>query len=210
MTEANGEPRPLGDGRWASTVIAQRERQAQRQELATTRKESTATLSALNAEYLARAEMFLDAIDRGDAGSAKELKTQFDAAAVRWRTETSPTLMAARDILPPEIYARFRDRLNEQFRGRFLVPFAACLERGRQGLEAGGDVAALLAACRAREYLTRAGTCSQSLLDMLYELTGYSVGGQVEEALRLNREIWYSGTPPAAYSALLTTRSRSM
>jgi hypothetical protein len=124
MNESNGRARSLGDPLrhpLANVVIgflltgvlgtmltqyyiAQREQQAKQHELASTRKESIAELSALNAEYLARAEMFLAAVDRGDAGSAKELKTMFDDAAVRWRTETSPTLMAARDVLPPEIY----------------------------------------------------------------------------------------------------------
>jgi hypothetical protein len=77
----------------------------------------------LNADYLARAEMFLAAVDRGDAGGAKELKAVFDDVAIRWRTETSPTLMAARDVLPPDVYVRFRDRLHAEFRERFLVPF---------------------------------------------------------------------------------------
>jgi hypothetical protein len=55
-------------------------------------------------------------------------------------------------------------------------------------LDEGGDVAAALTVCRAREHLRQAGTCSQSLLDMLYELSGYTVGVRVEEALRVNRE----------------------
>jgi len=57
--------------------IAVREKQAQQRELATTRKESIAELSALNAEYLARAEMLLAAIDRGDESSATKLKAMF-------------------------------------------------------------------------------------------------------------------------------------
>jgi hypothetical protein len=111
----------------------------------------------------------------------------FDDAAVRWQTETSPVLMAARDVLPPEIYVQFRDRLSKEFRERFLVPFGQCLERGRKTLGEGGDVASLLADCRAREYLTQAGVCSQSLLDMLYELYGFTVDGRVDEALQENR-----------------------
>jgi hypothetical protein len=137
---------------------------------------------------VARAELFLAAVDRGDAGSAKELKAMFDDAAVRWQTETSPTLMAARDVLPPEIYTEFRDRLSKEFRERFLVPFGQCLEGARKVLDEGGDVVSLLADCRAREYLIQAGVCSQSLLDMLYELSGYTVEGRVGEALQANRE----------------------
>jgi hypothetical protein len=168
--------------------IVQREKQSKQVELATTRKASIAELSALNAEYLARAEMFLAAVDRGDAGSAKELKAVFDDAAVRWQTETSPTLMAARDVLPPEIYAEFRDRLSKEFRERFLVPFGQCLKGARKVLDEGGDVAALLADCRARDQLRQAAICSQSLLDMIYELSGYTINGRVEEALRVNRD----------------------
>jgi hypothetical protein len=168
--------------------IAQREKQSKQHELSVTRKASIAELAALNAEYLARAEMFLAAVDRGDAGGAKELKKMFDDATVRWRTETSPTLMAARDVLPPEIYVQFREQLGTEFRERFLVPFGECLERGRRALGEGTEVATVLADCRAREYLSRAGNCSQALLDMFYELSGYTVGGRVGEALRLNRD----------------------
>jgi hypothetical protein len=168
--------------------IVQREKHSKQLELATTRKASIAELAALNAEYLARAEMFLAAVDRGDAGTAKELKAMFDDAAVRWQTETSPTLMAARDVLPPEIYVKFRDRVTKEFRERFLVPFGECLERARKVLDENGEVASVLADCRAREYLRQAGACTQSLLDMLYELSGYTVNGRVEEALKVNRE----------------------
>lgn len=168
--------------------VVQREKQTKKVELATTRKASIAELSALNAEYLARAEMFLAAVDRGDAGSAKELKAVFDDAAVRWQTETSPTLMAARDVLPPEIYAEFRDRLTKDFRERFLVPFGQCLEGARNVLDERGDVAPVLADCRARDHLRQAAICSQSLLDMIYELSGYTVERRVEEAMQVNRD----------------------
>jgi hypothetical protein len=168
--------------------IVQREKHSKKVEMVTTRKASIAELSALNAEYLARAEMFLAAVERGDVGSAKELKATFDDAAVRWQTETSPVLMAARDVLPPEIYTQFRDRLREEFRERFLVPVGQCLESARKVLDEGGDVAPMLADCRAADYLQQASTCSQSLLDMIYELSGYTVEGRVEEALKVNRE----------------------
>lgn len=168
--------------------VVQREKQTKKVELATTRKASIAELSALNAEYLARAEMFLAAVDRGDAGSAKELKAVFDDAAVRWQTETSPTLMAARDVLPPEIYTEFRDRLTKDFRERFLVPFGQCLEDARNVLDERGDVATVLADCRARDHLRQAAICSQSLLDMIYELSGYTVERRVEEAMQANRD----------------------
>jgi hypothetical protein len=168
--------------------IVQREKQSKKVELAATRKASIAELSALNAEYLARAEMFMAAVERGDAGSPKEHKAVFDDSPVRWKTETSPVLMAARDVLPPEIYTQFRERLNKEFRGRFLVPFGQCLEGAWKVLDEGDDVTTALAECRAGEYLRQASTCSQSLLDMIYELSGYTVEGRVEEALKVNRE----------------------
>jgi hypothetical protein len=170
--------------------IALREKQAQQRELASTRKESIAELSALNAEYLARAEMVLAAIDRGDEGSAKELKLTFDEATVRWQTEKAPTLMAAREVLPHEIYLHFRDKINAGFRERFLVPFGQCAKRAVDARSGHGDVAAILRECRAREYLAQASTCSQALLDMLYELSGYTVKGEIEKALQADRDTY--------------------
>jgi len=172
--------------------LVQRETHAKQQELAATRKESIGKLSALNAEYLARAEMFLAAVNRGDKSAAKELKAMFDDAVLRWRTETSPTLMAARGVLPAEIYTEFRDRLSKEFRERFLVPFGECLESARKVLDEGGDAAAVLTDCRARDDLRQAAACSQSLLDTIYELSGYTIDGRVEEALRINREMYRS------------------
>ena len=170
--------------------IALREKQTQQRELATTRKQSIAELSALNAEYLARAEMVLAAIDRGDEGSAKELKAMFDEATVRWQTEKAPTLMAAREVLPHEIYLQFRGKINTGFRERFLVPFAQCTKRALDVRSEGGDMAAILRECRAREYLAQASTCSQALLDMLYELSRYTVKGEIEKALQADRDTY--------------------
>ena len=84
-----------------------REKQAQQRELAITLKASIAELSALSAEYLARAEMVLAAIERGDEGSAKGLEAMLDEAAVRWQTEMAPMVMAARDVLPKAGFVPF-------------------------------------------------------------------------------------------------------
>lgn len=170
--------------------ISLREKQAQQRELATTRKQSIAELSALNAEYLARAEMVLVAIDRGDEGSAKELKATFDDAALRWQTEKAPTLMAAREVLPHETYLQFRDKINAGFRERFLVPFGQCAKRAVDALSEGREVASVLRECGARDYLAQASTCSQALLDMLYELSGYTVKGEIEMALQADRDTY--------------------
>lgn len=168
--------------------IGQREKQARQSELAATRKESIANLSALNAEYIARAEMLLAAVERGDLASAEDLKAMFDDASVRWKTESNPTLMAARDVLPSEVYMQFRDRVSEEFHDRFLSPIGTCLNDAKEKVAQGDDVATLLASCRVREYLEQASDCSEALLDMLYDLSGYTVGGQIEDALELNRE----------------------
>ena len=170
--------------------IALREKKAQQRELAITRKESIAELATLNAEYLARAEMVLAAIDRGDEGSAKELKAMFDDAAVRWQTGKAPTLMAARSVLPHEVYLQLRDKLDAGLRDRFLVPFGICAKRAVEARSEGMDAATILKACRARDYLAQASTCSQALLDMLYELSGYTVNGNIEQALQANRDTY--------------------
>lgn len=170
--------------------IVQREKQKQQHELATTRKESIATLSTLNAEYLARAGMLLAAVDRGDEDSIKKLRAVFDDAAMRWQIEKPPTILAARDVLPEEIYLQFRDHLNKGFRERFMVPLGECLENAKEELAEGGDVASVLPDCGAHDYLTQAMACSRVLLDMLHEISGYTVEGKTEEALQANRDTY--------------------
>jgi hypothetical protein len=64
------------------------------------------------------------------------------------------------------------------FGNALLLPFGQCLDGAGQVLDDGGDVKVVLAQCRARDYLTQAATCSQSILDMLYELSGFTVEGE--------------------------------
>ena len=167
-----------------------REKQKQQNELTVTRKESIAALSTLNAEYLARAGRLLATVEKGNEAGVKELKSIFDDAAVRWQIEKPPTILAARDVLPADIYFQFRDHLDEGFRDRFMVPFGKCLENAVEELAEGGDVASVLQDCMAKDYLTQATACSRVLLDMLYELSGYTVEGKTEEALRANRDTY--------------------
>ena len=167
-----------------------REKQKARYELTTTRKKSIARLATLNAEYLVRAESLLAAVERGDEAGMKELKSIFDDASVRWQVEKLPTLLDARDILPKDIYSEFRDHLEKEFRERFLLPFAHCMASAMDVHAAGGDVAVALRDCRAQEYLAQATTCSRTLLDMLYELSGYTVAGKTEEARQANRDMF--------------------
>lgn len=177
--------------------LALREKQKQQHELAAARTESIAELSALNAEYLARAGMLLAATERGDKDSAKELKAMFDDAAVRWQMEKPPALLAGRDVLPPDIYLQFRDNLDKGFRERFLIPFGECLEQAVGELTSGGNVAETLRDCKAENYLKQATACSRVLLDMLYELSGYTVDGRIEEALHANREKYHAALQQA-------------
>ena len=181
--------------------IAQRSMQQMQAELSNVRKASIAKLSALNAEYLARAEMLFNAVERGDEDAAAELKGAYREAALRWRSESSPALMAAREVLPAEVYPKFRDRLRSELHDRFLVPLGACLETARARMAEGSDVTAVLEQCRARDTIQRAAACSQSLLDTLYELSGLVVDGELEQALRQNREV-YLGRLEAACAAL--------
>jgi len=166
---------------------ALRAKQTQQHELATARKDSIEGLSALNAEYLARAGMLLAAIERGDETAAAKLKGAFDDAALRWQIEKPPTLLAVRDALPEEIYIQIRDQLEQGFRDRFLVPVGRCLESAMEALREGRDVTGVLQACKAQNYLTQAKACSRVLIDMLYELSGYTVGGRPEEAMQANQ-----------------------
>ena len=65
--------------------------------------------------------MLLAAIDHGDEGSATKLKTTFDAAAVCWQIGKPPTILAARDILPEEIYLQFRKKRRKGDRFIFCI-----------------------------------------------------------------------------------------
>ena len=208
MNEKSGKKRTLGEmlkhplvnvivgfllaGVLGTTItqyyLALRERQKAQHELTVARKESIAALSTLNAEYLARAGGLLVAVERGDKDSASELKSIFDDTAVRWQIEKPPTLLAARDALPEELYSEFRDHLDKGFRERFLLPFGKCMESAMDARATDGDVAGTLRECKAQDYLVQATACSRVLLDMLYELSGHTVAGRTEEARQINRD----------------------
>lgn len=208
MNEKTGEKRSLGEmlkhplvnvivgflltGVLGTTItqyyLALREKQKAQHDLTVARKESIAALSTLNAEYLARAGRILAAVEHGDEAGARELQSDFNDAAVRWQIKKPPTLLGARDALPEDLYSELRDHLDKGFRERFLLPFGQCMESAMDELAAGGDVAGTLRDCRAREYLVQATACSRVLLDMLYELSGYTIAGRTEEARRVNRD----------------------
>ena len=53
----------------------------------------------------------------------------YEAATRRWRTESHPALMIAREVLPEDAYYRFRDRLRNEVQRRFMEPFGGRLSR---------------------------------------------------------------------------------
>ena len=85
-----------------------RQKEAQHTEMVAANKEMITTMASLNAERQARAEMLITALEEGDMESIKELKKMYDDAVLRWKTESSPALMAARQVLPKDKYYRFR------------------------------------------------------------------------------------------------------
>jgi len=168
--------------------LALREKHKAQYELTVARKESIAALATLNAEYLARAGMLLAAVERGDKTQVQERRSAFNDAALRWQIEKPATLLAAREALPEEVYLQFRDHLDTQFRDAFLVPFGKCMESAVVEIRDGSDVATKLKTCRARENLASARACSRVLLDMLYEISGYTVAEKTEQALQINQQ----------------------
>jgi len=168
--------------------LALREKQSAQYELAQTRKESIAALASLNAGYLAHAERVMAAVEHGDNAVAKERLLKFDDAALQWQIEKPPVMLSIRDVLPEALYLHFRDHLNERFRDQFLMPFGTCISNAANELVAGKDTAGVLKACRAKEYLVQARACSRELLDMLHELSGYTVEGKTGEALLVSRD----------------------
>lgn len=139
-------------------------------EMVETNKKSVAILASLNAERLAQAEMLLTALERGNKESIQKLIKMYAETELRWKTESSPALMAARQVLPNEKYYRFREYMENEYRKRFLVPIGLCLSQAEQAVNNGSPVAEILTSCKAREYLKQAGLCNTSLLDTLYEM----------------------------------------
>ena len=180
--------------------LALRERQKAQYELALSRKDSIATLATLYAEYQAHAERLLNAMKQGDKAAAKERKLKFDDAILRWQIEKPPTLLAIRDVLPEEIYTQFRDHLELKFRDQFLLPFGNCMESAVGELAAGNAAAGTLDDCGASALLLQAKACSRVLLDMLHELSGYTLAGRAEAAIQANNDKYRSALDQACSS----------
>lgn len=165
-----------------------REKESQYAEMVAANKEMISTMASLNAERLARAEMFLAALEEGDHESLKELKKMFKEANLRWKMESSPALMVARQVLPKDNYYRFRDYVDKEYNTRFLKPMGQCLKQASTAASNGGPVAEVLSACKAREYLDQAGKCNTALLDILYEMAKGTIDDLSPEELKQQKE----------------------
>ncbi|NEV62920.1 hypothetical protein [Thiorhodococcus minor] len=153
------------------------------------RKEAVIKLTGLNAEQIARAEQLITALEGGNTQKdLSELAELYQAANIRWRTETSPALTAAREVLPPDVYYSFRARVKTEFRARFLQPLRSCLSKSQEAMTQGQPVADVLASCQARELLEGASTCSDALMDLLYEIAGGTIENHSEEWIQETRE----------------------
>ncbi len=165
-----------------------RQKEAQHAEMVAANKEMVATLASLNAERQARAEMLLTALEEGDTHSINELKKMYRESELRWKTESSPALMAARQVLPREKYYRFRDYMENEYNARFLKPMTLCLKQASTAAASGGPVAEVLSSCKARKYLDQASLCNVALLDILYEMAKGTIDDFSPEELKRQKE----------------------
>lgn len=80
--------------------------------------------------------------------------------------ESSPALMAARQVLPNEKYYRFREYTENKYRARFLIPISQCIEQVSQAKDDNSSIAAILQSCQIKEHLHQAGNCCSGLMEM--------------------------------------------
>ena len=149
---------------------AKRQQEKQHEEMVATNKATIAKLASLNAERLARAEQLITTLERGELDNAKELKKMYEETELRWKMESSPALMAARQVLPQEKYYRFREYMENEYRARFLKPISQCIEQANQAKDDHSSITAILQSCRIKEHLHQAGNCNTAILDILYEM----------------------------------------
>jgi hypothetical protein len=84
--------------------------------------------------------------------------------------ESSPALMAARQVLPQEKFYRFREYMENEYRARFLTPISQCIEQANQAKDDNSSMAAILQSCQIKEYLQQAGNCNTAILDIFFEM----------------------------------------
>jgi hypothetical protein len=176
-------------GALTNYYASKRSEEVRQQAMIQARKEAISNLSKLNAEHLARADKLLTAIETGTRKEDfEELRAMYDAANVRWRTETSPALMAAREVLPTDVYYRYREHVKTEFGERFLSPLEACIQVGRRAMDTGQPVAPVLESCGARALIRQAGRCTDAMMDMLYDLANGTINEHDEDWLRREQE----------------------
>ena len=158
-------------------------------EMVETNKKTVALLASLNAERLAQAEMLLNALERGNTESIKKLVKMYRETELRWKSESTPALMAARQVLPDEKYYRFREYMENEYRTQFLVPISLCLELAEQAIENASPVDEVLTSCRAKEYLKHAGQCNTAVLDVLYEMAKSTIDDDSTDKLEEQKRI---------------------
>lgn len=153
------------------------------------RTEAVTRLSALSTEQIARAEQLISALQSDTrAEDLDELVDLYQAASIRWRSEASPALIAAREVLPAEVYYRFRHRVKGEFRERFLDPLSTCISRSQKALKTGEPVDQILDDCKAARLLSQAGHCVDALMDLLYEIADGSIDDHDEAWIAEQRE----------------------
>lgn len=68
--------------------------------------------------------------------------------------ESSPALMAARQVLPQEKYYRFREYMKNEYRARCLTPISQCIEQANRVIDDGlSSMTDFLQSCQIKEYL---------------------------------------------------------
>lgn len=153
------------------------------------RTEAVTRLSALSTEQIARAEQLINALQSDTrAEDLDELVDLYHAASIRWRSEASPALIAAREVLPADVYYRFRHRVKGEFRERFLEPLATCISRSQQALTTGEPVDQILEDCKASRLVRQAGLCVDALMDLLYEIADGTINDHDEAWIAQQRE----------------------
>jgi hypothetical protein len=153
------------------------------------RTQAVTRLSALSTEQIPRAEHLLTALQSDTRGDdLDELVELYQAASIRWRSEASPALIAAREVLPADDYYRFRERVKGEFRDRFLKPLEVCITRSQDALKTGGSVSRVLDECEASQLVTQAGHCVDGLMDLLYEIAAGAIEDHDQAWIEKERE----------------------
>lgn len=153
-----------------------RTEQTHQQALIEARKETVTKLISLNAEHIARAKQLLSTFEeKQKPEDFDELKGLYEAARIRWQTESSPALLAAREVLPAEVYYEFRKRIQMKLQARFLDPLHACMSEAKLAYQEGRPAAPIVKSCGALDIVVGSERCIEGLMDMLYELAGGTI-----------------------------------